>query len=138
GDFLSARRRNENPRRSFMKKEKFGAQSAGKIHFCADFCRPETAFGESNSQAAIAQVVDGFRQAFVDDSANCLLNAPLIFHVERRRQTPQRIENHLGVLGTSKALMVATPVAAEQHNGAARVLKPWGSGPGGLHQADNP
>ena len=95
--------RNQDARRAFVEQQRTPA--AGRVSSSIDAPMPfaERALRQRHRQAAIAQIVRRLGQARVDDLANRRLHALFVVHVERRRQSPHLLQDHLGVLRAAEA-----------------------------------
>ena len=80
----------------------------------------QAAFRGGHRQAAIAHIVRGFRQARRDDLAHGVVHPLFVIHIERRRQAPQLVQNHLGIFRAAEADLVAIAQAAQQNDRAGR------------------
>ena len=98
-----------------------GRRSRIQFDLCSDAV-PERALGQRDGQPAVAQIVRRFRQTFAGDQlANRLLHPLFVVHVERRGQSPQIVDDVLGVLGAAEAYGIALAQSAEQDDRAARL-----------------
>jgi len=96
----------QDARRTFVKGKHFGAEVAIEIDLRADFVGAETALGEGDGKAAIAQIVRRFGEARGLDFPDGLLHALLAVEIERGRQAPELLFDFLGILCAAEADIV--------------------------------
>src|ERR1700733_3813033 len=97
-----------------MKQPEFRAHAGRNLDARANLRGPETAFAQSNCQAAVAHIVRRLRQLCQDNFADGLMYALLVSHIQTRRQTPEIFENHLSVLGSTEVGFIAISETAQQ------------------------
>src|SRR5215510_8844881 len=115
--------RYQNPRRRFVENQHFRSQVGLQIDLRTNFGGTKGALRERNTETAIAQIVRGFGQPFVDDPTHRIVHALLVFEIERGRQTPEFPHNFLGVLRAAELRIVARALSAKQHDRTPRMLE---------------
>src|SRR5256885_3371376 len=76
---------------------------------------PKGHFAQRHSDSPVRDVMGGVDQALTGQLDNAFLEARLKVKVESRRQTPDRPENLLGVLGRAEFLLSMAASALVQH-----------------------
>src|SRR5215831_10080038 len=79
----------QNARGAFVKGHDLRPKVAVDVDLRADLGRSEAGLGKRDGEAAIGEIVRGFGELGGDDLADRSLDAPLMFEIQGRGQTPK-------------------------------------------------